>query len=122
GLDPITLLNAGECLCGLGPLSGALLSADKGNPIASQYPPGGSVLCIGPSAVLASAPHPNAGRLFMNWLLSKEYAQLCVDARVTPVRADVPEKTGAKPLSDVKLLRLNTAEIDKGVPEVIEQW
>ena len=122
GLDPITLLNAGECLVGLGPLSGALLSADKGNPIGSVYPTDGSVLCIGPSAVLASAPRPNAGRLFMNWLLSKEFAQLCVDARVTPVRSDVPEKTGAKALADVKLLRLTTAEIDKGVPEVIEQW
>ncbi len=122
GLDPLTLINAGECLVGLAPLSGALLSADKGNPIAVQYPTDGSVLCIGPSAVLANAPHPNAARLFMNWLLSKDYAQLCADARVTPVRTDVKEKPGAKPVSDVKLLRLTTAEIQKGVPEVIEQW
>ena len=122
GLDPLTLINAGECLCGLAPLSGALLSADKGNPIGVQYPTDGSVLCIGPSGVLAKAPHPNAARLFMNWMLSKDFAQLCVDVRVTPVRADVVEKAGAKSVSDVKLLRLTTAEIDKGVPEVIEQW
>jgi iron(III) transport system substrate-binding protein len=122
GLDPLTLVNAGECLCGLAPLSGALLSADKGNPIAVHYPTDGSVLCIGPSAVLASAPHPNAARLFMNWLLSKECAQFCADVRVTPVRTDVTEKPGSRPVSEVKLLRLTTAEIDKGVPEVIEQW
>jgi iron(III) transport system substrate-binding protein len=122
GLDPLTLINAGECLCGLGPLSGALLSADKGNPIGVVYPTDGSVLCIGPSGVLANAPHPNAARLFMNWMLSKEFAQFCVDVRVTPVREDVTAKAGAKPIADVKLLRLTTAEIDKGVPEVIEQW
>ncbi|MGH7041928.1 MAG: ABC transporter substrate-binding protein [Acetobacteraceae bacterium] len=122
GLDPLTLINAGECLCGLAPLSGALLSADKGNPIGVVYPTDGSVLCIGPSGVLAKAPHPNAARLFMNWLLSKDFAQLCVDARVTPVRDDAVAKAGAKPVSEVKLLRLTTAEIIKGVPEVISQW
>ena len=122
GNDPITLLNAGECNAGLGPLATTLLSASKGNPLAVQYPTDGSLLCIGPSAVLARAPHPNAARLFMNWLLSQEYAQICADTFVTPVREDVNFKSGAKPLSDVKLLRQTTAEIAKGVPEVIEQW
>ena len=122
GNDPITLLNAGECIAGLGPLATTLLSASKGNPIAVQYPTDGALLCIGPSAVMARAPHPNAARLFMNWLLSKDYAQICADTYVTPVREDVTLKPGAKPLSDVKILRQTTAQIDKGVPEVIEQW
>ena len=122
GNDPITLLNAGECVAGLGPLATTLLSAEKGNPIALQYPTDGSLLCIGPSAVLARAPHPNAARLFQNWLLSKEFAQVCANAYVTPVREDVTFKPGAVPLSQVKVLRQTTAEIAKGVPEVIEQW
>lgn len=122
GNDPITLLNAGECVAGLGPLATTLLSAEKGNPIALVYPTDGSLLCIGPSAVMARAPHPNAARLFQNWLLSKEFAQVCANAYVTPVREDVTFKAGAKPLSQVKILRQTTAEIAKGVPEVIEQW
>jgi iron(III) transport system substrate-binding protein len=122
GNDPITLLNAGECVAGLGPLATTLLSAAKGNPIALQYPTDGSLLCIGPSAVVARAPHPNAARLFQNWLLSKEFAQVCADAYVTPVREDVTLKPGARPLSEVKIIRQTTAEIGKGVPEVIEQW
>ncbi len=122
GNDPITLLNAGECNAGLGPLATTLLSAEKGNPLAIQYPTDGSLLCIGPSCVLARAPHPNAGRLFQNWLLSQEFAQVCANAYVTPVRDDVTFKPGAKPLSQVKILRQTTAEIAKGVPEVIEQW
>jgi iron(III) transport system substrate-binding protein len=122
GNDPITLLNAGECTVGLGPYSTTLLSAEKGNPIALQYPTDGSLLCIGPSAVMARAPHPNAARLFQNWLLSQEFAQVCANAYVTPVREDVTFKPGAKPLSEVKILRQTTAEIGKGVPEVVEQW
>ncbi|MBV9786413.1 MAG: extracellular solute-binding protein [Acidisphaera sp.] len=122
GLDPITNLNGGERTVCCAPLFGLLTSADKGNPIAPQYPADGSVLCIGPAAVMADAPHPNAGRLFMEWLLSREFAELCVENRTDPVRADVAPKAGEKPLSEVKLLRLTTAEIGKGVPEVIEQW
>ena len=122
GNDPITLLNAGECNAGLGPLATTLLSASKGNPIAVAYPTDGALLCIGPSAVMARAPHPNAARLFMNWLLSQDCAQVSADAFVTPVREDVTLKPGAKPISEVKILRQTTAEIAKGVPEVIEQW
>ncbi len=122
GNDPITLLNAGECVTGLGPLATALLTASKGNPMAVQYPTDGSVLCIGPSGVLANAPHPNAGRLFMNWLLGRECAQVMADNFQTPVRDDVPAKPDARPLSEVKLLRLTTEEIGKGVPDVIELW
>ncbi len=122
GNDPITLLNAGECVVGLGPLGTSLLSADHGNPISVVYPTDGSVLCVGPSAVMASAPHPNAGRLFANWLMSLEFARICVEQRSDSVRAEVPPKAGAKPLGEVKLLRLTTAELAKQVPEVIEQW
>ena len=122
GNDPISLLNAGECVVGLGPLSTSLMVADRGNPIGIIYPTDGSVLCVGPSAVMANAPHPNAARLFMNWLLSTEFAQICAEHRIDAARADVPPKPGAKPLSEVKLLSVGTDELIKSVPEVIEQW
>lgn len=122
GNDPITLLNAGECVVGLGPLGTSLQTRDKGNPIGVVYPSDGSVLCIGPSAVTAAAPHPNAARLFANWLMSIEFGKLCAEARIESVRAEVPPKAGARPLSEVKLLKVTTAELAKEVPEVIEQW
>ena len=122
GNDPITMLNGGERDVGLGPLATTMLMQDKGNPIAIQYPTDGAVLCIGPSAVIANAPHPNAARLFAEWLLGKDFAQVCADARVDPVRDDVAQKPGVKKLSEVKLLRLTTPEIAKGIPEAIENW
>ncbi len=54
--------------------------------------------------------------------MSVEFAKICAEHRIDSVRADVPPKAGAKPLSEVKLLRLATAELGKAVPEVIEQW
>jgi iron(III) transport system substrate-binding protein len=121
-VDPVTLLNAGEVLVGASTVSNGLLSASKGNPIGVQYPADGSVLCIGPSGVLANAPHPNAARLFANWLLSPDFARVATQYYVFPARADAPTVPGAKPLDAVKLIRLTTAQIGKGVPEIIEQW
>jgi iron(III) transport system substrate-binding protein len=120
--DPITMLNAGECMVGTAAVSVSLQTADKGNPIGFVYPEDGALLCVGPSAVLADAPHPQAGRLFLEWMLSSDYAQACAELHMEPVRADAPPMQGAKRLADVKLLTLTTAEIAKGIPEVIEQW
>lgn len=122
GNDPITLLNAGECLVGTGPVSTAVQNIDKGNPIGFIYPQDGSVLTVGCSAVLEKAPHPNAGRLFLEWMLSLDYAEACKDWHLEPVRADAPRLTGTKALADLKLVHSTTDEIAKGIPEVVELW
>ena len=122
GNDPLTMLNAGECMIGTGPLSTTVQNIDKGNPVNFVYPTDGTLLCVGPSAVLAQAPRPNAARLFLEWLLSADYARACVQWHLEPVRADAPMMPGTKRLADLKLLRLTTDEIAKGIPEVIEQW
>jgi iron(III) transport system substrate-binding protein len=122
GNDPIQVITAGECLIGTGPTSTALQAAEKGNPIGLLYPEDGALLCVGPSAVLANAPHPNASRLLIEWLLSEEYSQACNDWHMEAVRADAPPLSGAKRLSEFKVLTLTAAQIAKGVPEVAEQW
>jgi iron(III) transport system substrate-binding protein len=122
GNDPLTMLNAGESLIGTGPVSTTVQNIDKGNPVNFVYPTDGTLLCVGPSAVLAQAPRPNAARLFLEWLLSADYARACVQWHLEPVRADAPLMPGTKRLADLKLLRLTTDEIASGIPEVIEQW
>ena len=122
GNDPISLLNAGECLIGTGPVSTAIQNMEKGNPIGFVYPEDGTVLTVGCSAVVEKAPHPFAARLFQEWLLSLDYAEACKDWHLEPVRADAPRMSGTKSLAELKLLRLTTAEIAKGIPEAVEQW
>lgn len=122
GNDPVTLINAAECLVGPAPSGTAFQQVDKGNPIVPVYPSDGTTLCVGPSAVMASAPHPNAARLFQDWLIGEEYARLSVANHTDPVRPGLTLTSGQKPLDEVKLLSVTVAEIAKGVPEVIEQW
>ena len=120
--DPITLLNASECMVGFSAASVTMQSAEHGNPIGFVYAEDGTLLTIGPSAVLADAPHPNGGRLFLEWLLSMEFAEACATQHMVPVRADAPPMAGGKPLSEFNVLTLTTAEIAKGIPDVVEQW
>lgn len=122
GNDPLTMLNAGESVIGTGPVSTTVQNIDKGNPVNFVYPSDGTLLCVGPSAILAAAPRPNAARLFLEWLLSIEYARACVKWHLEPVRADAPLMPGTQRLADLTLLRLTTEEIARGIPEVIEQW
>ena len=39
-------------------------------PIATVFPEDGVFVQVGPLALLAKAPHPNAGKLFIDWLTS----------------------------------------------------
>ncbi len=122
GNDPLTLLNAGECRVGTGPASTSAVNIARGNPIAIVYPEDGTVLTVGPSAITAAAPHPNAARLFMEWLLSRDYAEACRDWSLEPVRADAEPLLGLKQIGDINTISLTAAEIARELPEAIEQW
>jgi iron(III) transport system substrate-binding protein len=121
-VDPMTLITAGECLVGVGSANNAYASIDKGNPIGVVHPSDGLVLCVTPSAIPAKAPHPQAARLFMEWLLSPDYARLIAADGSEPILTGVPPRSGMPPLADQKIISLTVDEIRTGVPQVIEQW
>jgi iron(III) transport system substrate-binding protein len=121
-LDTVTLLSAAECLVGPTWAPGAYRSIDKGAPIALDQPADGVVLMTFPSAVPAGAPHPNAAKLFMEWLLSEQYSRLIAAQGSEPIHAGVPPRPDQPPLDSQKVLSLTVEEIRKGVPELVEQW
>jgi iron(III) transport system substrate-binding protein len=122
GNDPISMLNARECAVGTGPASTATVNAKRGNPIGIIYPEDGTVLCVGPSAIIASAPHPNAAKLFLEWLLSPGYAAASREWALEPVRADAEPLPGMKRIVDIKTMTVSAAEIARELPTAIEQW
>ena len=80
------------------------------------------MLIIAPSAIMKGTKHPNAAKLFMEYLYSVEAAKINAKHFAIPLRPEVPSPPGAKPISEIKTIRPTVAEIDKGIPEVIEQW
>jgi iron(III) transport system substrate-binding protein len=120
--DTVTLLTSGECQVGPTWAPGAYRDVDRGSPIGITQASDGAVVMSFPSAIPAGAPHPNAAKLFMEWMLSKEYSTMIAADGSDPIRSDVPPRSDQPALETQKVVALTTDEIRKGVPEVIEQW
>jgi len=120
--DTVTALSAGERQVAAGADGPTLFSAERGNSLAVSYPSDGAVLIIAPSAIMKGTKHPNAAKLFMEYLDSVEAAKINAKHFGIPLRPEVPPPPGAKPLDEIKTIRPSVAEIEKGIPDVIEQW
>ena len=120
--DTVTMLNAKERWVAAGPEATTLLSRDKGNPLAVVYPTDGSLLMVSPSSVLAKAPSPNAGKLFIEFLLDREAAEIQVKSHSISVIKGIKVGPGKKALEDIKVARPTPEEIAKGIPEVKNQF
>jgi iron(III) transport system substrate-binding protein len=77
--DPPAVVSAGERVIGG---NGAEYTAynlrARGNPIGIVYPKEGIPLVVSPSAIAKSAPHPNAAKLFTDFIFGKGVQQLLV--------------------------------------------
>ncbi|MFM9942508.1 MAG: ABC transporter substrate-binding protein [Hyphomicrobiaceae bacterium] len=103
------------------PLNGML--AD-GAPIGFTYPKSGTTTSDSIAGVAAKAPHPNVGRVFVNWLMTKEGQALLVDqGGLSATRNDAPALSHvpatAKLSNVVDGMTVLTPEIQK---PLIEHW
>ena len=85
--------------------SGYLAAKAKGAPITFVFPEEGMFVAPGVIGVVTNAPHPEAGRLFLDWYLGVpgQTAMTRTVKNYSP-RTDVPPPPGGAPLSDFKLL------------------
>jgi iron(III) transport system substrate-binding protein len=120
--DAVNLVASGEQWVTAAPLALVLASADKGKPLAVQYPTDGSILVATPSAILKNAPHPNAAKLFMEFLLGQDFGAILTKARYEAMRADVTPLPGQKPVTETKIIRPSIEETTKGIPRVADLW
>lgn len=120
--DAIGQLNSGERDVALAPSHVALSSAWRGNPLKVGYPTDDSVVIISPVAVMANAPHLNAGRLFLEFLLGEDYSELLANEGALPLNVKVPLREGVAPLDTIPIGRPPVESIVDGIPEVIEDW
>ena len=120
--DTVTMLNAKERWVAAGPEATTLLSRDKGNPLGVIYPADGTLLIVSPTGIPKNAPAPNAAKLFVEFLLDKEAAEVTVKNHSLAVIKGIKPAAGAKPLEEIKVIRPTEEEITKGIPEVKEKF
>ncbi len=78
---------------------------ESGDPVAIVYPSEGTPLITGSVALADKAPHPNAARLFISYLFSRETQQFMSDVGgMRSFHPDVALKPGRTPLAEIKLM------------------
>jgi iron(III) transport system substrate-binding protein len=83
------------------------------------YPKEGVPLVVSPSAITSFAPHPNAAKLFTDFIFSKDVQQALADTE--GLYSGHPQVTypSDKPrLSDLKLLSVDPEELEKRNEEI----
>jgi iron(III) transport system substrate-binding protein len=118
-VDGHNLVVSGERQVALAPLS--LIESDQkleGRPIAPVFPEDGALMPPSATGVMEAAPHPNAARLFVNFLLGPEISEYFAKDYRYPLREGVELAEGMRPLDSYKTVTVPVEESLERVPEV----
>jgi iron(III) transport system substrate-binding protein len=96
---------------------------NQSDPIEPVYPSEGTPSIPSGAGVLVDAPHPNAARLFICWLFSREGQQVLVDADwFRSFDPDVKPKAGMRPLSEITVMTTDPAAQARAVAEIKKKY
>jgi iron(III) transport system substrate-binding protein len=96
---------------------------DNGGPIEPVYPSEGTPSILSGVGILVDAPHPNAARLFLGWLLSRDGQQLLVDADwFRSFDPDVKPRVGMKPISEITVMTTDPTAQAQAVDEIRKKY
>jgi iron(III) transport system substrate-binding protein len=91
----------------------------KGNPVEIVFPKEGVPLVVSPSAITSFAPHPNAARLFTDFIFSRDVQQVLADSEgLYTGHPDVTYPPDRPKLGDLKLLQVDPEELEKRNEEI----
>ncbi len=85
----------------------------QGHPIETIYPSDGTFIIPSPTAIIKGGPHPNAAKLFANFMLSTEAQKLFPAGGGYAARADIDPPKDSPRLGDVKPMAVDYAKIEK---------
>src|SRR5947209_3477940 len=98
---------------------GVVLLKEAGQPVQPVYPTEGTPTISGPTGIFATAPHPNAARLFQAWLHTRQTQQFFIDFTAQySVHAQVQSKPGRRKISDIKLMKEDAAGVEQMADEI----
>ncbi|WP_159992214.1 ABC transporter substrate-binding protein [Roseomonas sp. 18066] len=121
--DPVTTLNAGERMIGAAiPSATTLLSISRGNPVTLIYPTDGTLVVPSPTGAMRAAPHPNAAKLFMEFVTSPAYHTATRAYFGESLRPEVPPPPGARALDSIPLYTPKPEDVEAKAQEVKDLW
>lgn len=116
-------VNREDKIIGLGQYNTYLEFKAKGAPLAFVPPTEGVVSTPAIIGILDKAPHPEAAKLFIDWLLSPlgQAAHNQLSFTYSP-RKDVAPPPGAVPLSEMKILQPDWKEYIASHSKYVREW
>jgi iron(III) transport system substrate-binding protein len=100
-----------------------LVMKKEGNPVEPIYPKEGSPLVISPSAIMKNTTHPNASKLFQNYLYSLEGQQALIDIGLMRSFHDqAKEPAGIPTFQDIKVMKEDAAAVVEQVEKIKERY
>ncbi len=91
----------------------------KGNPIEIVFPKDGVSLVVSPSAIASFAPHPNAAKLFTDFIFTRDVQQVLADSEgLYTGHPGVKYPADQPKLSDLKLLQVDAEELERRNEEI----
>jgi iron(III) transport system substrate-binding protein len=99
------------------------IEIDKKSPVKIIYPVEGTPFVSSPVAIFADAPHPNAARVFADFLFSQKIQQFLVDnGGNRSVHPGVKEPANRTPLKDIKIIADDPAGLLPHVEEIKKKY
>jgi len=120
--DGYNLVVSGERKIAIAPITLALGGKMNGKPVDIVLPEDGLMLPPSGTGLLAAAPHPNAGKLFEEFLLGKEAAEFLAGQNRYPLRGDVPTAEGVPSIANVPMITANPETAAQKVGEATEMF
>jgi iron(III) transport system substrate-binding protein len=93
-----------------------------GFPFASVYASEGTFLMPNPNAIIKGSPHPNAAKLFMEFLLSDAAQERIVADGLYSPRLDYASPKGAPKLVDIKTIPIDHDQVAKNTKAIRQKF
>jgi iron(III) transport system substrate-binding protein len=119
-----------KCLAGEWPIlfeawvyKGYQFRTKKKAPVRSIFPKEGSIVVPCPNAIMKQAPHPNAAKVFDEFLYSKEAQTILVGVLgVHSGRSDVSAPQGLPKVSEINVINIDFKEAKAKRKELVGEW
>lgn len=96
---------------------------EGGAPVDFVYPESGTVVIPSPLAVTAEAANPDAAKVFVDFVLSRQGQQIVVEVgSFYPARTDVAPPAGAPPLDSITFIPVDWEDLAEDVDDINELW
>ncbi len=117
------MLKRGERLIAVGALdSYAADLKTEGHPIKTLYPSDGVFVIPSPTSVVRGAPHPNAARLFAEFMIGDAVQNIFPADGGYAVRTDIRAPAGSPDLKSLKIIAVDDDYIEKESSRIKKQF